>query len=147
MTVVPADIAKVSPFVVSSGNSGDFTKPQFDKFFAIAKQLIDAQDPGVASETYDYMHSLMICHYYVVFNNKLEFKSESSGGGDYIYQKQAGVSTFSIAYDKLLQQWEKILGKANIQGSEDAGRIDAYMGDVSLDKVSTSLWNEDHAEV
>ena len=108
MTVTTTMIAQVSPFTV--GDSGDFTETDFTQYKTWAALELDQIDPGFDTNTYDYCHALLICHYYESSRgSNTQYKSEKIG--DYSYTRADSADPSSTSYYnrfvQVLGQWAR----------------------------------------
>jgi hypothetical protein len=130
MTATSAMIALVSPFTV--GGTTGFTRAKFNYLSAVAKEQLDAEDPGLSSALYDHAHALLISHLYETGNlGKGAYTSERIG--DYGYSKAAGDSPY-------YSQYRRILDSANAQGmtagNAQVERTDHKMSAFKLDNTN-----------
>jgi hypothetical protein len=127
MVASSATIALVSPFTV--GGTTGFTVAKFNYLSAVAKETLDAEDPGLTSALYDHAHALLICHLYDAQNlGKGAYTSERIG--DYGYSKAAGTSPY-------YEQYRRIIDNAIIASvpaaSAEVERTDHKMNVLKLD--------------
>jgi hypothetical protein len=134
MAVTAAMIAEVSPYSVDDETA--FSKATFARLSAVAKVLLDRDNPGLTADLYDYAHALMICHLYDTGKTGGgALKSESIGS--YSYSKDAGASAYLLQYRSIMASYS---ASQTIEGQE---RSDADMGEMHLDQSEVPEYGED----
>jgi len=136
MTATAAMIAEISPFTVDDETR--FTKATFTRLSAVARAMLDAEDPGLVAALYDHAHALLICHLYDAGKEgKGAIKSESIGF--YTYSKDAGATSYLLEYQSLIA-----LGTGSANGKlEEQERTDHEMRDMQLDQGLIPRYSED----
>jgi hypothetical protein len=142
MTVTAAMIAEISPFEVD--DETEFTKAVFTRLSAVAKAILDKEDPGLDSTLYDHAHALLICHLYEsVALGRGAMKSESIG--DYSYSKESGATSYLIEYRSVL-----LLQSGPSSSSdtvEEQERTDHAMAPMQLDQSATPKYTSGEEDV
>jgi len=126
MVAMAAMIAEISPFVVDDEKK--FTKATFARLSAVAKSILDAEDPGLETALYDHAHALLICHLYE--SGKLGRGAYTSERiGDYSYAKEAGASSYLLEYRAIIAS-----GAQTSPALEEQVRADSDMHEMHLDQ-------------
>ena len=132
MTATPDMVADHSPYVVS--DSGSFTNAMFSRYAPIAKELLDLHaDEGLSPATYDYCHTLLICHLKKVDEGKLELKSENVGGSDHAYEKKVGETTYLLEFRQVIETVRAMSGHS-AKANSATERSDAWMKVMAIDR-------------
>ncbi len=136
MTVTATMIAEISPFAVDDEKA--FTKTVFARLSAVAKAILDKEDPGLETALYDHAHALLICHLYE--SQKMGRGAlKSEGIGDYSYSKDAGVTSYLLEYRSVIA-----LGNQSATAAlEEQERTDHEMGEMQLDQSAIPKYTED----
>ncbi len=134
MTATAAMVAEISSYSVDDETK--FTKAVFARLSAVAKVLLDQDDPGLGTVLYDHAHVLLIVHLYETgVLGKGTYTSEKIG--DYSYSKAAGESSYILEYRAVIASGS---GRSNLEGQE---RADADMEEMHLDQGEVPKYPED----
>ena len=142
MTVTKEMIMQVSPFSVS--DSGDFDETDFEQYKIWAGRELDRVDPGFDTDTYDYCHALLICHFYDISPSEkasIQYKSEKIG--DYSYTRSEGGTTIAPTsfYNRFLQVLEKWKGKQATTSTKRDDAEDTYpASEFALDQSNVGVF-------
>ena len=134
MAATPDMVSDHSPYVVS--DAGAFTNAMFSRYARIGKELLDGySDLNIPPATYDYLHTLLICHLKKVDEGKLELKSENVGGSDHAYEKKVGETTYLIEFRQTVEMLRELAGhSADALASTGGERSDAWMKVMAIDR-------------
>lgn len=142
MTVSTTMIGQVSEYSVS--DSGLFTTTLFNYYSAVAKSILDSEDPGLPTALYDHCHALLIVHLYVVKKGLTGYESTSAQG--YTVSRKVGETAYLVEYRNILTKYRDMLSRAesSTDGSstelEYVIRADAVMGDFQLDQAGSPIY-------
>lgn len=140
MTATSAMIAYISPYTVS--DSGNFTTAKFNHLSAVAKNILDGEDPGLSSTLYDHAHALLICHLYES-GNLGQGALTSERIGDYGYSKEAGETSFLIRYRGILA---KASAGQSAEDLEEQERTDHAMSAMQLDQSTIPKYTSEEED-
>jgi hypothetical protein len=124
---------------IVSGGRITLTSPTLTYYEGIAVEVLERDDPGFGSATYDRALALLICHFAAAdLQGDLETKSESRGG-DWSFSKDPGTTTYLIQYRGLLEQFASSYDVP----TEGIVRGDATMNGPLLDLIDLPTFTDD----
>ena len=125
MTVTAAMVSRVSGARLTLDAEG------LAYYLPLALEVLEREDPGLGSATYDRAAALMVCHLAAADKQgDLEMKSENRGG-DWSYAKDPGQTSYLVQYRALLEQFAAPADLAD----EGIVRADATITGLALDEV------------
>jgi hypothetical protein len=124
MTVDAALVNKANRFLTSTQATTAYTD-----YNAIAKAILDKDNPGLSTTLYDWCHAQLICHLWAIGDPNAGLKSFTTG--DFSGSQDAGSTIWWLAYRQTIEDFQS---DSTADSETTVGRCDAEMPEMRFDQ-------------